>query len=1469
MRSLRSGGWALLCLFLLQGLGGNLYSHPSSLGRQHIYFRLVAEQRKKQTISPMTTEPGSSNTPLHFQESFTSHQYLAYTDGVDWNTSSQQISLQLQDNVGQQDVVIADARDAASRTHYLYSAWQDLRNDSGDIYLQKLDQDGNRLWPTDQRVNNDDGNAIQFSPSIVVDSAGNLLVAWVDNRNGNNDIYLQRLDGQGQAVWTEDLRIHDDTGAAEQGAPMLAIDNAGIISVAWHDNRAGDYDVYLQQLDLNGTRQWATDLRVNQDNSLAAQTYPVVNVEAAGVIVVAWLDRRIGNGDIYLQRISLQGHYLWAQEVRVNQATEQTGNRPALALLASGGIVVSWLDPLEQHIYLQSLDQQGNRRWSNTVRANQIDLPANENRSPALVKLGSGLLVGWERAQDQALYAQMINDQGDLQWPAERRIIASAAGVVVANARFVALTARGEQQVLAAWSDQRDHPNGDIYAQGIDALGTQTWPADVRVDDAAGTVDQTLADVATTADGHSTLVWQDRRFGAVPQLYLQRVTADGQLRWSNYMPVYPTNATRYAQRAPKVASLGDDTLIAWSDTISDVARIYLQRIDVAGNRVWTLPRPLGAGSDAQTNPALVVNPQADVFVAWETTPVATSQIALLRLNANGESQWSMPTTLARPDGASRLPDLASDGEGNVYVTWLVTTDVGTDLYLQKVTRDGGLAWAAPVVVNSAQGLVNRFNPPGLVTNAAGTSIVVWVDNRQSGIYAQSIDHAGQKVWTNDVLLNPNAVAFSPAPAIAAGPEGSAIIVWQGFEQGVSAIHAQRVTSAGDVLWNGFNSLAVKVSEGGGPVAAPRVASDGQGASYITWGDERRNNPDIFMQRLDSAGQRTWPADQAIVQPDQFYRAEGGVESRTVDRAELPIRQATLTADFDRHGGAIEFMLTNNGVNWQHVQLGERIVFTTTGSDLRWRAQLRANPHNFATTPILHALQIDYYTAMPLANNTDRYEVDDSCEVAQALQTNGAVQPHTLVPAANVPADEDWVRIHTGAGQSYLLGVTPEHRDAVLQLALYADCGTPALTTVRSNAGQSALLQWTTNVTGVNFVRVTAMNSTTTASTLHSSLAYQISVREQISAGLAILVAGRLADAPTNQAAIDQTVDRTYQRLQQHGYAPAQIQYLGRHTGVTLQALQTAIQGWAVAQQVSAPASSSKPLLIYLVGRGTADHFYLNETESITPALLNLWLDNLTAQAAIQPIVLVLEARNAGSFISTGQTVSDTATLSAPNRVLITATNAKGQAWRTNQGLLFSDLFWTNLVVGQSLQQSFLAARQAVVEAGYFCQTPNGWCQEPWLDDDGDAAPNPTLAAELAGSLGLPVPSTQAPPQIQTVSTAWNEATRTLSIEAHLLVSAAETQVEAHLLPLPYQPVITDNDVFPPLQHPILVLQRADEVPIESVAQPQTYRGAYQLPDQAAGFWISVYAWDSAGLMALPLGVQFQNKFFLYLPIVNK
>ena len=132
-------------------------------------------------------------------------------------------------------------------------AWRDERGGNMDIYAQRLDALGNTYWATD-------GIAIcdymrdQYVEDIVEDGAGNLIFVWSDTRDIYNDIYAQKIDGYGNRLW--------DTGGVPvvtayyyQGGSRMAPDGAGGAIVAWEDQRyhqAQGKDIYAQRLDAVG-----------------------------------------------------------------------------------------------------------------------------------------------------------------------------------------------------------------------------------------------------------------------------------------------------------------------------------------------------------------------------------------------------------------------------------------------------------------------------------------------------------------------------------------------------------------------------------------------------------------------------------------------------------------------------------------------------------------------------------------------------------------------------------------------------------------------------------------------------------------------------------------------------------------------------------------------------------------------------------------------------------------------------------------------------------------------------------------------------------------------------------------------------------------------------------------------------------------------------------------------------------------
>jgi hypothetical protein len=133
--------------------------------------------------------------------------------------------------------------------------WQDHRSGTGQkIYAQRMDRYGATLW-TDNGVAVCTAAGSQQYPAAISDDAGGVIVTWEDYRSGTSDIYAQRINSAGTRLWTDGGAIVCNY-SSYQDRPAIVSDGAGRSIIVWSDYRDGHYDIYAQKIDLTGSRQW-------------------------------------------------------------------------------------------------------------------------------------------------------------------------------------------------------------------------------------------------------------------------------------------------------------------------------------------------------------------------------------------------------------------------------------------------------------------------------------------------------------------------------------------------------------------------------------------------------------------------------------------------------------------------------------------------------------------------------------------------------------------------------------------------------------------------------------------------------------------------------------------------------------------------------------------------------------------------------------------------------------------------------------------------------------------------------------------------------------------------------------------------------------------------------------------------------------------------------------------------------------
>ncbi|MFZ5874783.1 MAG: hypothetical protein ACOYXU_00110 [Nitrospirota bacterium] len=303
---------------------------------------------------------------------------------------------------GQRSVSVSGSR--------VFTVWNDNHTGDQDVYLA-VSTDRGATFGNPIRVNDDATTEAQLAPSVAVDATGRVVIAWIDARLNLDmvdpmyDVYVATatIDQGGIATVGTNQRV-TTLGTHESRDPSvsLAIDAAGNVYVAWGDGTVTDTDVMLTKgVRLSsGLLNFASPVRVHE-NFASDQSRPSVAVDAAGNVVVAWMDEQGGTGwDIYWRRglFTAAGAVTWttANEIRVNIDTDGDQVSPSVGIDRQTGVAyVAWGQQIgleRRKLYIAKSDSA-----AMAVSANVDVLPAvdADQNFPSLVISGDDVTIGF------------------------------------------------------------------------------------------------------------------------------------------------------------------------------------------------------------------------------------------------------------------------------------------------------------------------------------------------------------------------------------------------------------------------------------------------------------------------------------------------------------------------------------------------------------------------------------------------------------------------------------------------------------------------------------------------------------------------------------------------------------------------------------------------------------------------------------------------------------------------------------------------------------------------------------------------------------------------------------------------------------------------------------------------------------------------------------------------------------------
>lgn len=399
-------------------------------------------------------------------------------------------------------------------------AWIDNRSGSNyDIYAQKIDASGMNVWTINGVAVSSDAIGDEWYPELASDGGDGAIIVWTSVRGANSEIYAQKIESDGGVAWTA-AGVPVCTAANTQEIPHIVSDGSGGAIIIWEDQRNGNVDVYAQRINASGTALWTANGVAICTADGPQQKLEIVP-DGSGGAVIAWKDSRSGEGiyGIYAQRIQANGSVMWT----ANGAAVCTGtpaNVPQIISDGSGGAIIAWQDSRSGYldIYAQRIAAVGTILWA----ANGVPIcAASGNQGEVfLVSDGAGGAIvswnDWRSGSDSDVYAQRVNADGAVLW--------SSDGVPVCTNTEMQFSPRicadGAGGAVIAWEDWR----GGNYAQKIDANGTSVW----TTDGVACCADCGSGDLLVVSDGSGGAVITWSEIGSIDwDVFAQRIDAAG------------------------------------------------------------------------------------------------------------------------------------------------------------------------------------------------------------------------------------------------------------------------------------------------------------------------------------------------------------------------------------------------------------------------------------------------------------------------------------------------------------------------------------------------------------------------------------------------------------------------------------------------------------------------------------------------------------------------------------------------------------------------------------------------------------------------------------------------------------------------------------------------------------------------------------------------------------------------------
>ena len=697
---------------------------------------------------------------------------------------------------------------------------------------------------------------------------GEMIFAWSDTRYGGRDIYAQKVDVNGNALWgSEGSPIVIAPGRQED--PQLITDGNGGAYLIWVDYRdePDDGDIYAQHIQSDGSISW-DESGIPLTNVPGKQVSPNMCSDGIGGVFVIWNDLSVSTlGHTYGTHLTSDVNDIIAPGIGIPIIANDSDHAGvSIERAADGSAVLVWaddrnIDSSGIDVFTQRIDVNGNTLWS-TPEEGGIPL-CTASGSQEYVKVTyysqTASVVVWEDKRYNEnigdIFIQYVDMDGNvLDDPEGSPICTNPANQIKPRVKA------DESGAYVVWEDSRYGP-ADIYVQRHQLGSGIAFELDgMSLCSAPNTQDQPRLTV--DGNGGAYVVWMDERYAPFPEteIFMQHIKDDGQVSFNdNGIPVCDAQGFQFN---PLVRNDGNGNVFAiWGDMRSGSIGLYTQHltpdngISLEEEGVELYFGIDGNGLSAQS--LYLGNNESLIY--WEDRRLGV--IADLTYGQKIYNGWE---TIVEPNGAKLC-----DNPYQVYPKAEIGNALG-DIFLGFGQAYGDIALHYQSLsnnlemINGDQGIpvYESFTPQNtfdLTSNSEGDVYFVFSDQRNfidSDIYLQKYNSFSE-VYSEPVLIVDNFFIDDNVKFIESTPDNGCFITYDSGDFSGTRAYAQATDSNGNILPSFIGGVRLSSDENDQFIKG--LVKTGSGY-FVLWKDQRSGSSDLYGQMVSFDGTILGPTD---------------------------------------------------------------------------------------------------------------------------------------------------------------------------------------------------------------------------------------------------------------------------------------------------------------------------------------------------------------------------------------------------------------------------------------------------------------------------------------------------------------------------------------------------------------------------------------------------------------------------------